>query len=101
VLIDEVRRGRRLVPLSESLVDESDPYEESAVAEALARVPDAQRRVLELVYVHGYSHAEIGLLLGTTEGAVKTAVWRARTSFKDEYLRQTAESPPPEEGVAP
>ena len=101
VLIDEVRRGRRLVPLSETLVDESDPYEESAVAEALARLPDSQRRVLELVYVHGYSHAEVGLLLGTTEGAVKTAVWRAREAFKDEYLRQTAESPAPEEGLAP
>src|SRR5262245_5099603 len=57
VLIDEVRRGRRLAPLPESLVEESEASEESAVAETLARLPDSQRRVLELVYVHGYSHA--------------------------------------------
>src|SRR5262245_56908455 len=60
VLIDEVRRGRRLVPLSEQLLEESAPYEESAVAEALSHLPDSQRRVLELVYVHGYSHADVG-----------------------------------------
>lgn len=92
VLIDEVRRGRRLAPLPESLVDPTDPYEESVVNDVLERMPDSQRRVLELVYVHGYSHAEVGFLLGTSEGAVKTAVWRAREAFKKDYL---LESVPP------
>ena len=100
VLIDEVRRGRRLAPLPESLVDSSDPYEESMATDVLAGMPESQRRVLELVYIHGYSHAEVGLLLGTTEGAVKTAVWRARETFKTDYLRQTrSESGAAEERV--
>ena len=93
VLIDEVRRGRRLAPLPETLVDSTDPYEESVVNDVLARMPDSQRRVLELVYVHGYSHAEVGLMLGTSEGAVKTAVWRAREAFKSDYLSRTAPLP--------
>lgn len=96
VLIDEVRRGRRLAPLPESLVDPSDPYEESVVSDVLAHLSPSQRRVLDLVYVHGYSHAEVGALLGTSEGAVKTAVWRARDAFKAEYLRRTAEPVVPE-----
>ena len=97
VLIDEVRRGRRLAPLPESLAGPSDPHEETAVRDVLARLPDSQRRVLELVYVHGYSHAEAGLVLGTTEGAVKTAVWRAREAFKQAYLLETGAPSPHEE----
>ena len=97
VLIDEVRRGRRLVPLPETLVDSTDRYEESAVADVLARMPDSQRHVLQLVYVHGYSHAEVGLMLGASEGTVKTAVWRAREAFKRDYLSRTASEQAPRE----
>src|SRR5919197_2634437 len=51
VLIDEVRRGRRLVPLPESLADALEPPDARlAIADLLARLPPAQRRVLELVY---------------------------------------------------
>jgi RNA polymerase sigma factor (sigma-70 family) len=100
VLIDEVRRGRRLVPLPESLVDPSDPYEENVVSEVLEQMPRSQRRVLELVYIHGYSHAETGALLGTSEGAVKTAVWRAREAFKADYLRRTAAEPAADEVIS-
>jgi RNA polymerase sigma-70 factor (ECF subfamily) len=89
VLIDEARRGRRLVPLPESIVDPSQPVSENEVRDVLARLPDSQRRVLELIYVHGYSHAEIGAMTGTSEGAVKTAAWRARAAFRSEYLSGT------------
>jgi RNA polymerase sigma-70 factor (ECF subfamily) len=86
VLIDEVRRGRRLVPLPESLADPGAPPDEHlSVTDTLARLPDAQRRLLALVYVDGYSLAEVAALTGTSEGAAKTALWRARAAFRSAY----------------
>src|SRR4051794_14327797 len=86
VLIDEARRGRRLAPLPETLVaPAASPDEQLAVADALGRLPKAQRRLLALVYVDGYSLAEVASLTGTTEGAAKTALWRARAAFRAVY----------------
>jgi RNA polymerase sigma factor (sigma-70 family) len=93
VLIDDVRRGRRLVPLPESLVDPSAlPGEHLPVEDALARLTEPQRRLLELVYLDGYTLAETAALTGTTEGAVKTALWRARAAFRRVY-EETSVSP--------
>src|SRR4051812_39231296 len=63
VLIDEVRRGRRLQPLPESLVDPHDPTGARDLESVLARLPLPQRRVIELVYLHGYSHGEVAGIL--------------------------------------
>jgi hypothetical protein len=76
-------------PLPESIVDQSQPLSESEVRDVLARLPDSHRRVLELVYVHGYSHAEVAAMTGTSEGAVKTAAWRAREAFRGQFLSGT------------
>jgi DNA-directed RNA polymerase specialized sigma24 family protein len=88
VLIDEARRGRRLVPLSESLVAGIEPSGGDDITRVLASLPKAQRQVLELIYIYGYSHAEAAAILGTSEGAVKTAVWRARSAFRRVYLAE-------------
>jgi RNA polymerase sigma factor (sigma-70 family) len=94
VLIDEVRRGGRLVPLPESLIDPTAGVDdELALAEAMAGLPLADRRTLELVYVHGYSHREVAAMTGTTEGAVKTAAWRARKAFRERYQPAEAVEP--------
>jgi DNA-directed RNA polymerase specialized sigma24 family protein len=90
VLIDEVRRGRRLVPLPDSLVAGIEPSGGDDVTRVLASLPKSQRHVLELIYVYGYSHAEAAAILGTSEGAVKTAVWRARSAFRHAYLAADA-----------
>jgi len=93
VLIDEVRRGRRLAPLPETLIDPTaSPDERIALGDALARLPDAQRRLLTLVYVDGYSLAEVAALNGTTEGAAKTGLWRARAAFRSVYGETGARS---------
>jgi DNA-directed RNA polymerase specialized sigma24 family protein len=88
VLIDEARRGRRLVPLPDSLVAGIEPSGGDDVTRVLASLPKAQRQVLELIYIDGYSHAEAAAILGTSEGAVKTAVWRARSAFRRVYLAE-------------
>ena len=59
-----------------------------AVEEALARLPPSQRRLLELVYVDGYTHAEIAAMAGTSPGAIKTALWRARGEFRRVYREE-------------
>ena len=91
-LIDEVRRGRRLEPLPELLVDPGAGGEGGLVADTLRELPVPQRRLLELVYVYGYSHAEVAMITGSSEGAVKTGVWRARLAFRDVYAGGQAEA---------
>ena len=93
-LIDESRRGSRLQPLPDSLVGESGPDVTAAtMTELLAALPTSQRRLLELVYVYGYSHAEVAALTGSSEGAVKTGVWRARQAFRRHCAEQEPEGP--------
>lgn len=96
VLIDEARRGRRLVPLPDSLVAGIEPGAGEDVTKVLASLPKAQRQVLELIYIYGYSHAEAAAILGTSEGAVKTAVWRARSAFRRVYLAEAGPVPDPD-----
>ena len=89
VLADEVRRGRRLVPLNEKLAEEATERETTmAVEEALFRLPPSQRRLLELAYVDGYTHAEIAAMTGTSPGAIKTALWRAREEVRRFYREE-------------
>jgi RNA polymerase sigma factor (sigma-70 family) len=89
VLVDEARRGQRLVPLTETLADPGSAVEARvAVSETLARLPDTQRCLLELVYVDGYTHAELAAMTGTTAGAIKSAVWRARQTFQQLYREE-------------
>jgi RNA polymerase sigma factor (sigma-70 family) len=90
VLVDEARRGQRLVPLSETLPARGgEPSTMSmGVRDTLARLPANQRRLLELIYVDGYTHAEVAAMAETTPGAVKTAVWRARQAFQQLYREE-------------
>ena len=63
------------IPQRENLLD-------VAIRGALARLPDNQRRVLELTKVEGKSTAEAGAILGTTSGAVKLRAHRAYETLR-------------------
>jgi len=54
------------------------------IREALDTLPDASRLAVILHYVNGYSHSEVAQFLGTTEGAVKTRVSRAKSRLREE-----------------
>ena len=54
------------------------------VREALAQLPEPDRLAVVLHYVNGYSHAEVAQFLGTTAGAVKTRVSRAKAKLREE-----------------
>ena len=86
VLVDEARRGRVLEPLPEELPAPEQPS--TSARDVLERLPAQQRRLLELVYVGGFTHAEVAAMTGSTPGAVKTAVWRAREAFVRLYREE-------------
>lgn len=83
VLVDHHRRGRRLVPIEESLLpSQSLPYDGVEVRDLLSRLPATSRRLLELVYLDGFSQAEVAVMTGRSPVAVRTAVWRAREALR-------------------
>jgi RNA polymerase sigma-70 factor (ECF subfamily) len=83
VLSDHHRRGRPLVPLEESLLpSQAFPDVGVEVRDLLSRLPANTRRLLELAYLDGFTHAEIGAMTGQTPAAVRSAVWRARDAAR-------------------
>ncbi len=84
VLIDHQRRGRRLVPIdhAELLPASAHGHDEVEMRDLLSRLPDAGRRLLELVYLDGFSQAEVAAMTGRNPAAVRTAVWRARDALR-------------------
>lgn len=51
--------------------------------EALAQLPERRRIAVVLFDVEGYSHAEIGRILGIPEGTVRSEVFHARRALRD------------------
>ena len=85
-LIDDVRRSGRLLPLDADLPSLTGDAELTVdVQRALAALPPQQERLLRLVYFDGFDHAEVAAMTGTTAGAVKTAIYRARNAFAEQY----------------
>ena len=60
-------------------------YEE--IIELLRKLPQAYRTVFNLYAIEGYSHKEIGEMVGITEGASKSQLSRARTILKDMVIK--------------
>lgn len=56
--------------------------EESAVYHAVMELPPKYRIVIHLYYYEGYSVAEIGKILGKSDTAIQTRLYRARNLLK-------------------
>ena len=56
-----------------------------AVHDTLRQLGDRDRRLLTLLYVDGFSIAEVAAMSGATEGAIRTAAHRARGSFHTRF----------------
>jgi RNA polymerase sigma-70 factor (ECF subfamily) len=50
---------------------------------AMARLPEGMRRVLVLHDVEGYTHEEIGEMLGVTAGTCKSQLFKARGKMRE------------------
>lgn len=64
---------------------------------ALDRLPEGMRSVLILHDVEGYTHEEIGELLGVTSGTSKSQLFKARAKMRD--MLRTLRAPEHEDGV--
>jgi RNA polymerase sigma-70 factor (ECF subfamily) len=77
-LVDEQRRGVRLVSLETDVPAlTGDPDVAIDVERTLAALPPQQERLLRLVYLDGFDHAEVAAMTGTTAGTVKICPIRA------------------------
>jgi RNA polymerase sigma-70 factor (ECF subfamily) len=65
--------------------------ERDAVERALAALSEAYRVPLLLFSHHGFRVAEIAVILGISEGAVKTRLYRAKEMFLRAYQREESE----------
>jgi len=94
VALNAVRRRRRLdgrelaldaaeavrLPAAESAVE---PDLRARIAEAIDALPEIYRTTVVLHDVEGYTHAEIGELLGVPEGTCKTRLFVARRRLRE------------------
>jgi RNA polymerase sigma-70 factor (ECF subfamily) len=69
---------------------EARPLLRMRLQEAIDQLPEGMRRVLVLHDVEGYTHEEIGDLLGVASGTCKSQLFKARAKMRT-YLRQTIE----------
>lgn len=71
----------------------SDPLLERRLERALDQLPDGMREILILHDVEGYTHREIGEMLGIAAGTSKSQLYKARVKMR-EILRTPGSSEP-------
>jgi len=85
------RRVRHAEPLAPHLATTGDSPERAAdlsglgaaLRAALAELPERQRTAVVLFDAEGYSHREIGEILGIPEGTVRSDVFHARRALRE------------------
>lgn len=92
------RRAGREEPLADEFL--TRPVGEDALLRlrlerAIAKLPEGMRRVLVLHDVEGYTHEEIGEMLGIAAGTCKSQLFKARARMR----RMLAPADAPAEGV--
>ncbi|MCS7070291.1 MAG: sigma-70 family RNA polymerase sigma factor [Anaerolinea sp.] len=98
-------RGRRkIIPLDEfvaaSLKSEApdrqaeDKEEREALLAAIRRLPEERQQLLLLKFVEGLSNAEIGMIMGRTEGAIKSLYHRTLLALREELTSSSGEDMP-------
>jgi len=79
--------------------DQSSPSQRASrnedllrLAEALARLPEDQRRAVELHHLHGYPVAQISVELGRSKGAVGALLFRGMARLRELLAQPEQES---------
>jgi RNA polymerase sigma-70 factor (ECF subfamily) len=82
-LIGRTQPAAEVIDLEEITAPEPrDTLDELEMREALAALPESYAEPLALQVLGGFSCAEIGRLLGTSEGAAMTRLTRARQALR-------------------
>lgn len=91
------RKRRTFIPLDDlilrSLSSEAPEYvteqrqERDLLLEAIRNLPDDRQQLLILKFVDRLSNAEIGKIMGRTEGAIKSLYHRTLIALRDEVKR--------------
>jgi RNA polymerase sigma-70 factor (ECF subfamily) len=91
------RSRRPVVPLDDHLAtpgSSAHPESEAMAAEerqmllaAVRRLPEDRQQLLILKFVERMSNAEIGEIMGRTEGAIKSLYHRTLNSLREEFAR--------------
>jgi len=97
-------QGRRKVTSLEESTRHSADEEPDAVAERSAeeeklmgmirRLPSERQQILLLKFAEGYSNAEIGEILGRSEGAIKSLYHRTLLALREDMERQEGKQHP-------
>ncbi len=102
-VLNHLKRKRwRTIPLDLSLKDDiPEPAKEDIVTisqekliEWISELPDLRRTVFNLYCIDGFSHKEIGELLGITEKGSASVLAKARKQLKKEimqYIKETGQ----------
>ena len=85
VIVDELRRGARTIAVEQVPDQGVEPMiaELMTLRDAIDRLPDEQRRVIELKYLVGMTNDEVAAATETTTGAVNTKQWRALRALQE------------------
>jgi RNA polymerase sigma-70 factor (ECF subfamily) len=79
-------RTKREAPMPESVAvnpAQKDTLLSDLLERAMDRLPEGMRQVLILHDVEGYTHEEIGDLLGVTSGTSKSQLFKARAKMRE------------------
>jgi RNA polymerase sigma-70 factor (ECF subfamily) len=88
-------REQREAPLDDgfpSTYPEEKPLLRMRLERALASLPERMRQVLVLHDVEGFTHQEIGALMGVDAGTSKSQLFRARAKMRDQLRGHVRES---------
>ena len=94
------KQWRQEVPMDDVLVEPDYEWADTAVNEndllrMVNQLPDGYRTVFNLYAIEGYAHAEIGEMLGISEGTSKSQLSRARTMLQGNLKKLEQESQRP------
>ncbi len=84
-----LRSQARLVPLEDGVPISADSRRDyTDLYDALTTLPERTRLCVTLHYIEGYSIRETARIIGTTETAVKSRLFRARQLLRDELTTE-------------
>ena len=90
VCLSALRTRKTTTDIEEALTIEAETYSEAISPELMAAIetlPQMEQAVLKMKHLEEMETEEIAALTGTTPGAIRTALSRARKKVRDIYLR--------------